>query len=939
MGKRRKSGRLGRAAITAAAALLINACLAGVPSVRAEGAFRLLNGFESQDAAAFFRALNEAEITVTSGEEALVGNQSVQITKPDGSPEWEFAVGNDALPARENYDGLVFRLKTNLKQGNIFKVLDDGDSRSETSGSGALFYDKNGELLEQGHDTSWKAYTMPTDDFDGYVFIPFGDFDKDTAFDNGKIAFGMVNAADGSVLIVDNIGYYTGTDFTTLIEEIGSTIQEEEDTQNAPMELTAIDASSEEPGNEGYTDGSGPEAGVKENAVDGRTDDPAGKGFWHTQYSGGQDTRGQMGFITIQLGNAPSYRIDRLWSVGGRGISTETTIFTSLDNETYTPVPADNVEQEGNTFAFVEPLVAKYIKIQTKGDGDYISVQEIYMHEIGQESEEDYQNTSLTGLYSFETEESAFTLTDGDAANPASAQLSRQKVGGLIGNASLRIDIDNPGSWVYVNTPAFQPEEGATYSGIALRIKAAGSGRNAIFKMFTEEPRQEFWKNGWLVTKDGVKTAAPEDDNWKGVLLPGSFDGYVVIPFTGDFDASGAFSIKMGFVGDAWEGATVLVDNISLYSGVSVSKIVDEIDAFDAEVEEASYQPVKTTENTAIYFDFEEDQPFISSDPQVSISRQTEEALTGGASQVISIANNSSWVNYGLANVQGVAGYDGFIIRLKTSAPEGAIFKIFCDGDFGRSEFGIDVKLFTKGGRDVTPEDAAGMSGGWMGFVLPETFDGWMFIPFAGDHKASTGVTFDPTSKYTMNFGYVGSWTDTVTYMDEIGYYKGTAYDAIVKELGYEFTYDDGPMPDPTPDTDEENDVILTGLTGNPFSTTAYLTVFTGAPGESDSRVAQYFGEGTEALKGYTLVTRNVKGELIEPTGVMVVKIGVPQGEDPYRYTLFTTKNGRITPIELSVDGTYLSYYTRVLEPVILAKLPYSMEDVLLDEDGNIRYQ
>ena len=203
-------------------------------------------------------------------------------------------------------------------------------------------------------------------------------------------------------------------------------------------------------------------------------------------------------------------------------------------------------------------------------------------------------------------------------------------------------------------------------------------------------------------------------------------------------------------------------------------------------------------ENTLVVLDFEgAEVGFVQSadDKKIDISRETATPLIGTGSlrlDMQQIPEAWDYVYYFLGEEGGYfasgAGYDGYVMRLKTDLTANATFKLMVDGSFekgthwgGRAEFGGGVMLLDMDGNDVTPENATDLAGAWNGFHMAAGFDGYVFLPFSGN---LVGSIFDAalTNSYILGF-VTPTWSDATVWIDQFGYYKGTDYAAIMEEL------------------------------------------------------------------------------------------------------------------------------------------------------------
>lgn len=132
--------------------------------------------------------------------------------------------------------GILVRLKTNSKESATFSIMTDWlTDKCTIFGSGALLFDINGNQLDHPRASLyWLGCNLPAD-FDGFVFIPFGNgFVEKQKSMAGNIPGWTFEAErdlqfifygesqwQGSSAIIDYVGLYDSTNYLETIEKAG----------------------------------------------------------------------------------------------------------------------------------------------------------------------------------------------------------------------------------------------------------------------------------------------------------------------------------------------------------------------------------------------------------------------------------------------------------------------------------------------------------------------------------------------------------------------------------------------------------------------------------------------------------------------------------------------------------------------------------------------
>ena len=132
------------------------------------------------------------------------------------------------------------------------------------------------------------------------------------------------------------------------------------------------------------------------------------------------------------------------------------------------------------------------------------------------------------------------------------------------------------------------------------------------------------------------------------------------------------------------------------------------------------------------------------------------------------------WGRVEVAASSDTSGYDGLVLRVRTTEPNGGIVLAVGTAD-DTCRYPSPVVL-DKSGNAVEYVKSDDHSGLW----IPAEFDGYLFFPFA---NATT--THDATSKDIMLlFVNTGDLAGYDLLIDSIGAYKGTDYAAVITDMG-----------------------------------------------------------------------------------------------------------------------------------------------------------
>ncbi len=164
----------------------------------------------------------------------------------------------------------------------------------------------------------------------------------------------------------------------------------------------------------------------------------------------------------------------------------------------------------------------------------------------------------------------------------------------LIGSASLKlVGQENLSPWAHIDT--IMPGVEGSYDGLFIRIKTNASYGAILRSMFFQDSTQiGIGKTPICLDKYGndITIENPEDKSWQGVKLPSNFDGFVFMPFSGQYadpatgktiDATREFTFwylfAENFTDEAtWIGTETFIDNTGFYKGNDFKQIIMEID-------------------------------------------------------------------------------------------------------------------------------------------------------------------------------------------------------------------------------------------------------------------------------------------------------------------------------------------------------------------------
>lgn len=299
------------------------------------------------------------------------------------------------------------------------------------------------------------------------------------------------------------------------------------------------------------------------------------------------------------------------------------------------------------------------------------------------------------------------------------------------------------------------------YTGFVLRMKTT-SAQQGLFRI--SSGGLFFSKQIVFLDTQGndVTDSCQEVPAQDFVSVPENFDGYIFVPFAGEYSgaafdpaAAPTFPLLVWFYGAGWNNAEVWVDNIGYYKGTGYDEVVAAMPA-----PERLYQAITS---------FEDGQFFGGNAMgNTPLSLEESKPLSGERSLKITTKDEPGQNRLYADGVKGAAGFDGFVLRMQTqAAPGAALAFVPRHGAEVWPALGDGVVFLDADGRDVTPEDSS------LGDAvkIPENFNGYVFVPFAGD-RTDPAFTSDMDFNLLVHMFACSSWGDEVLF-DDFGFYRG----------------------------------------------------------------------------------------------------------------------------------------------------------------------
>ncbi len=440
----------------------------------------------------------------------------------------------------------------------------------------------------------------------------------------------------------------------------------------------------------------------------------------------------------------------------------------------------------------------------------------------------------------------------------------------LNGTASVKVGPIREGNQrtILTNVPmtavdGFSKTDFSKVTGIALRIKLTGDSSGT--HKFTVALRQDgVQKPTWLGYGAAAYDLSGEIIEIKteqlALNLPAGFDGFVFIPLESArseqvtepgyydtyqsypenmVDLSKEFNMQIYFHDETWNGMTVYMDDIGIYSGTDAASHYEYLEKLGYVIT-AVAQPERYS--LPLSFD-EEYNPFIT---VTDVYDNAEHPAKGG----IGLVGGTEMLN-GVYSLKVGPIRDGNQRTLLTNA------KMAAESNFSVSDFskitGIMLRIkITGGGKNgnhrftvALRQDGVGKPT-WLGYgavaydlkgekvditseqlaaVLPEGFDGFLFLPLESARSEQVTVPgyydnyqtypenmVDLSKDYNMQiYFHDETWNGSTVYIDDISFYGGSTHkehiellnslgyntSAVIQPSRYSFPiiFDDGLMP------------------------------------------------------------------------------------------------------------------------------------------------
>ena len=405
----------------------------------------------------------------------------------------------------------------------------------------------------------------------------------------------------------------------------------------------------------------------------------------------------------------------------------------------------------------------------------------------------------------------------------------------LCGSTSVKVDALRAGNnrtdlndVKMAGIAGFSKDDFSQVTGVMLRIKLTG-GDPAAQKHFRIAARQDGLKKDTFLGKGasaydlaGNKMALTGGN--LGIKLPGNFDGYLFLPFktaqsetvtvAGTYDSyadypenlvdfSKNYTMTVTFW-EGWDGTTVYFDDMRIYSGDKHITILKELYTGIQTVQQPEYYTLPLAFDKGMTpFTFEMDGGRYAQNGVYGtggkLSYGKNSIGNGFTVQFASDLTDAYSVYTSKAKVKIPAGSLGFLLRVKTNAPESATIGIISNYWTESSlEFGKNALLYDLEGNAV---EKPFESNHWLGCNLPEEFDGFVFIPldsgFNGKqqqyYRDAKGLKVDDKIvDLQLIFYGEKQWAGKTFEVEYWGTYSDKNYVGTIEKLGYELDVDKG---------------------------------------------------------------------------------------------------------------------------------------------------
>lgn len=409
---------------------------------------------------------------------------------------------------------------------------------------------------------------------------------------------------------------------------------------------------------------------------------------------------------------------------------------------------------------------------------------------------------------------SGYTITDGTVNYVTDGALNgTTSVQFPISNADIRAETKNT---AMAGISGFSKTNFSSITGIMMRIKIVENSSNTTahnLRLFFSQSGVE--KNTILCNGASAYDLNGNQvsvvSNAEQLLLPASFNGYIFLPFNqahsekvttpGSYDMystypqsmvdfSNNFSMSIKFADASWQNKMVYMDDIYVYSGTdnvsSLNSIINPTYSLPLNLD-GGKKPFVGKLNAAT--DAASGKYFTGG----TLSYTTNALHQGGTAIKMQVPNvigkQSVYTSTAMIQNTNMSSYTGIVMRIKTNARKSASVYISMDKSSGGPDLGYESKLFDTTGTEVDhPRDNAM----WYGCSLPNSFDGYIFIPlsgaiFGGSSRLSDHPewNFNKLMKFAIGIAGDTQISGTTTIIDCVSLYSGTNYTSIIQSLGY----------------------------------------------------------------------------------------------------------------------------------------------------------
>jgi hypothetical protein len=270
-------------------------------------------------------------------------------------------------------------------------------------------------------------------------------------------------------------------------------------------------------------------------------------------------------------------------------------------------------------------------------------------------------------------------------------------------------------------------------------------------------------------------------------------------------------------------------------------------------------------------------------------------------------------------------GFTGLFMRLKTTATNGVIRFVVNTGN--ETVLGKDARFI-----DIYGQEKASSVIDWAGCVIPNNFDGYVLFPLiplgSGSLSRNPVNLANPMNLQVMFISYTGSGFDgTDTWIDQIGYYKGSDYRQVIAEFG-------GVLPeiDMTPLYDDRTNVSIRGVNATAIPEGAYLHADLDTPTSTERNALKTIGSGISIESMYQVRLTDF-GNVRELPLKGVAELTLPIPDTIQRDKMLACQidpEGTVTKLDVAyTKGDSLTVYTTKLGTIVLVN--FSSKTLLID--------